>query len=421
MKNLISDKVVITTTSGRTDDSGFIKLMRYVFGKTIDQFSSVSTEYIESVKQKLYYHKFTSDEVYFPIKSTKYGYHVIRMKYRIVNPVDVFDIQDSSIGIAFENIDSMFTGIMKVCDITIYGIHAKEISRMIKIKIQNYVKNISSVKEIFKSYKLYSFGTMYDYNEVELPLSVYNIDKIFFPEKDHIIEMLDNFINSRQFYIDNDLRYRCSLLLHGRPGTGKTSFIYSYAISRGLKIAKIEPGIITSITNGDGSNVMKINDMLNSVMTETPLIVLMDELDLMILEDNNTLSNRVVQKVLTMIDQLPENVILTATTNHIERLPEAMIRSGRFDNKIELKDIMKDDVIKICNAYGLKDPTGILEQMDTTNEFATINPAYVTTLIIDKVYKQNHINYAYKELLSEEDQNAETSGGFNPNPLPTVF
>ena len=53
------------------------------------------------------------------------------------------------------------------------------------------------------------------------------------------------------------------------------------------------------------------------------------------------------QKVLTMIDQFPENVILTATTNHI--------------------------------------------------------------------------NYAYKELLSEEDQDAETSGGFNPNPSPTVF
>ena len=50
-------------------------------------------------------------------------------------------------------------------------------------------------------------------------------DSIFFPDKSTILSALDDFTNKRGIYEKKCTPYKFSILLHGPPGTGKTSFL----------------------------------------------------------------------------------------------------------------------------------------------------------------------------------------------------
>ena len=50
----------------------------------------------------------------------------------------------------------------------------------------------------------------------------------------------------------------------------------------------------------------------------------------------------------------PTDVIFIATTNHIERLDKAITREGRFDLKINVKGLLKNDVKKFMDLLECK-------------------------------------------------------------------
>ena len=50
-------------------------------------------------------------------------------------------------------------------------------------------------------------------------------DSIFFPEKESIISLIDDFEDKRGLFSKKSIPYKLSFLLHGPPGTGKTSFL----------------------------------------------------------------------------------------------------------------------------------------------------------------------------------------------------
>jgi ATP-dependent 26S proteasome regulatory subunit len=45
----------------------------------------------------------------------------------------------------------------------------------------------------------------------------------------------------------------------------------------------------------------------------------------------------------------PNNVIFIATTNYYDKLDKALIRDGRFDLKLELKELEKKDLPRYMN------------------------------------------------------------------------
>lgn len=67
-----------------------------------------------------------------------------------------------------------------------------------------------------------------------------------------------------------------------------------------------------------------------------PCVIFMDELDVICAKrsQGNDFENRVLSLLLSMIDNLPANMILIGSTNRPNALDSAIRRPGRFDKEV---------------------------------------------------------------------------------------
>ena len=137
-----------------------------------------------------------------------------------------------------------------------------------------------------------------------------------------------------------------SILLHGTPGAGKTLVARSIAKTLALPVITTSVAGWFAKTEGNLGDVVKAaQTFFDQLSAAAPAIGFIDEIDG--LPDRATLSDRgrdwwtpVVVGVLLMIDRVRAarpSVILIGATNHIDRLDEALKRSGRFDRHVEIR------------------------------------------------------------------------------------
>ncbi|KAJ7156938.1 mitochondrial chaperone BCS1 [Mycena crocata] len=137
------------------------------------------------------------------------------------------------------------------------------------------------------------------------------------------------FLARRQWYADRGIPYRRGYLLHGPPGSGKTSFIQALAGSLSYDICLLnlsERGLA--------------DDKLNHLLSNAP------ERSFVLIEDVDAAFNKRVQTsadgyqssvtfsgFLNALDGVAsgEERIIFMTTNHVEQLDPALIRPGRVD------------------------------------------------------------------------------------------
>jgi transitional endoplasmic reticulum ATPase len=129
------------------------------------------------------------------------------------------------------------------------------------------------------------------------------------------------------------------VLLVGPPGTGKTMI--------GRLIAthtrrSFYPLSAADILGGQvGASVKKLSEVFARAKENSPSIIFFDEIDGLLPANTgllNTHDTQLVEQCRTEISQLePEhNVFLIGTTNHLDRIDPAIMRGGRFSEKIEI-------------------------------------------------------------------------------------
>ncbi|GAA5965557.1 hypothetical protein JCM3765_007378 [Sporobolomyces pararoseus] len=155
--------------------------------------------------------------------------------------------------------------------------------------------------------------------------------------KERIVDDVKSFMSRGRWYSERGIPYRRGYLLHGPPGSGKSSFIQALAGSLDYNICVLnlsERGLT--------------DDKLNHLLANAPerSIVLLEDIDAAFSKRQQTgeagfNSNVTFSGLLNALDGVASSTsqrILFLTTNHLEKLDPALIRPGRVD----LKELIDD-------------------------------------------------------------------------------
>ncbi|KAI2941188.1 hypothetical protein CBS147322_9493 [Aspergillus niger] len=182
--------------------------------------------------------------------------------------------------------------------------------------------------------------------------------------KERIVEDVQDFVGSGKWYHDRGIPYRRGYLLYGPPGTGKSSFIQALAGELDYDIA-----ILNLSERG------LTDDRLNHLLTIVPnrTLVLLEDVDAAFSnrrtqtdEDGYRGANVTFSGLLNALDGVAsaEERIIFLTTNHVERLDEALVRPGRVDMTVRLGEVTRYQVGCLWDRfYGELDPSGANRQV----------------------------------------------------------
>ncbi|KAG0341852.1 hypothetical protein BG004_005875 [Podila humilis] len=150
--------------------------------------------------------------------------------------------------------------------------------------------------------------------------------------KEELLEDITTFRNSSQWYHDRGVPYRRGYLLHGPPGTGKTSFIVALAGHLRMSVCIVNLGI-------SGLNDQQLDQLLNNAPRNS--ILLMEDVDAALIKRQagraqSGSNNVTLSGILNALDGITaqEGSVVFMTTNHIRKLAPALIRPGRCDRKM---------------------------------------------------------------------------------------
>lgn len=195
---------------------------------------------------------------------------------------------------------------------------------------------------------------------------------------DDIVVDIRNFLAAESWYAERGVPWRRGYLLHGPPGTGKTSLIraLSGAFDRDLALLNIASDRLDDIK-------------LATLMAEIP------ERSIIVLEDIDAAFNgRTSQDagkgitfsgLLNALDGIlsQDGRILFMTTNHPERLDPALVRPGRIDRKYELGLATGDQIMQHYQLYFPEASAGEAQRFLDQFKGCSPSPAMVQEILLN--------------------------------------
>lgn len=262
--------------------------------------------------------------------------------------------------------------------IYIFGHHANYYYKKInEVVVKSEKKKLSNSLYVVNSTEPRNYDiTLLNFKNRDVESLVYSHD-----EDKIVCKFIDKFLKDMDYYERKQLNYKRGILLYSEPGTGKSSLVKALACKYKRSICQINIGTIEKV------NFNELTSMINA--DDEKYIVLFEDIDTLYLnrekekttEDGKTYAE-IINGLLQFLDSnsSPNNVIFIATTNHFDRLDNALLRDGRFDLKLEVKPLEKKDIQRfidtlefngsvdeVLNAYGEPDANGLYNQSKLQN------------------------------------------------------
>ena len=161
-------------------------------------------------------------------------------------------------------------------------------------------------------------------------------------QAERLLADLQQFLGSRQRYADLGIPWRRGYLLHGPPGTGKTSLVTALASELGLNVCTLS--LASPIVTDE-----KIHTLLAAVPQRSLLLI--EDVDAFFRE-RDAAHGQVQLSFSGFLNALDgvatqEGTVLFMTTNHLERLDPALIRAGRIDEQVALDWVDADQLRRL--------------------------------------------------------------------------
>ena len=136
------------------------------------------------------------------------------------------------------------------------------------------------------------------------------------------------------------------LLFYGEPGVGKTLFATCFLEASQRKSFVIRKNM------PDKEFVKHIKDIFEEAKKNTPAIILLDDMDKFANNDSSCKNAEEYITIQSCFDDIKAyDIFVVATANSLHRVPDSLLRVGRFDNKIEINRPKNEDSEKIIAHY----------------------------------------------------------------------
>ena len=276
--------------------------------------------------------------------------------------------------------------------IYIYGRYAKKYLRLLKSKIQ---KKSTGNLRIFNISANSSVNDKDSFQSVISDLIARDVDTLFYENniKENVIAHIDGFFKTKDLYKEKNINYKTSLLLYGPPGTGKSSLANALCNKYGIDMVlidlntfdKLDINMLTKCINGDDKTYLVLIEDIDTVFNVNRQQETLEKDD-----------KKVVNKMLQFLDSnsSPNNVIFICTTNHIDKLDEAILRKGRIDKNIYVGPISKETAVTMCKSFDISDesierilakfPDSITLENGSESNY-TVNQSSLQAEILDQI------------------------------------